>query len=110
MQLSLARWDNEYGESSGYWLVRELPGFVLEFALDEWHVTVPYPDGSALAGTYLESSPERVWGPGWSVDLDLVRSLTDVMNAIFPTRFAAFAALESALPSANSPSLCEVLG
>lgn len=111
MQLSLARWDNEYGESAGYWLVRELPGFVLEFCFSEWHVSIPYPDGSALAGTYLESSPNSVWGSGWAADQDLISSLSDVMNKSFPTRFAAFAALESALypAAANSSSLCEVV-
>ena len=110
MNLSLARWDDEYGESAGYWLVRELPGFVLEFCLSDWHVTVPYLDAQQLDGTALEDSPTKVWGDDWSARVDLLDSLGRVAHQAFPTRFAALSALESSLSSSNPSSLCELLG
>ena len=89
MQLSLARWNDEDGESAGYWLVRELPGFAIERLASGWSVI--------CADDYLRhQGPDsvRVWGEGWQPSYGLFYLIPAGLLGPHPTRSAALLALE----------------
>lgn len=105
MKLTLARWDNASGSSSGHWLVREIPGFRIVDGPDGWRVDCfPLPFASPHAGPFLVDVI-RVWGGGWSPRDDLYASLPRAVKSPHSTRAAALSALEACLSEAPSPVL-----
>lgn len=103
MKLSLSRWEDEHGDSAGYWLVRELPGFFLERSLEgSWQVQcLDFPVDAPLAGTVMQA-PCDLWGVDWSPRTDLYLTLPDGLVGPFPSRVSALFALENHLTPASS--------
>lgn len=110
MGFSLARWEDEHGDSSGYWLVRELPGFFLERSLDgAWQVgCLAFPDDAPLAGTVM-AAPCDIWGVDWSPDSRLFSSLPVSLIGPHSSRASALLALETHLAPAPRPALGALL-
>lgn len=92
MHLSLARREDHQGSSSGYWLIRQLPGFLLSRSYDgEWRIAC----GSTerLRG---ERSAKAAWGLLWEPDLSLYAELKSPSRG-YRTRAEALVALEAEL-------------
>ena len=104
MKLSLARWDYQ-GSSAGFWMVRELPGVVIYSLCGRGRWVVHC--GLDLFNGFGRDA-ERVWGLDFE---NKARPLPSPLleGAIYPTRYAALSALESAFSDASGSALSEVL-
>lgn len=98
MKLSLARWEDEHGDSAGYWLIREIPGVYLEHKfLGGWEVQIiTFPDDVALAGTVMQA-PVDTWGYCWEPNTELYDSLPKAVRGPHASRSQALMKLEAHL-------------
>lgn len=101
----LARWDDGYGSSAGYWLLRDVPGLVLVYTGSSWQLHA----GQELFVEY-PAAPERVWGPGFDPRPGgQLLAVTPALREAFSTRGAALLALEAVLEEAPRSVLGEAL-
>lgn len=110
MRFSLARWEDEHGDSAGYWLVRGLPGFFLERDLDgSWQLQCfTLPAESPFAGSVMQA-PCDTWGVDWSPEYDLFAALPRGVVGPHSTRASALFALESYLSPAPVSAVGDLL-
>lgn len=107
MKISLARWEFD-GSSSGWWMVRELPGVALVYVDTgrgcEWEVySRPGLFGDYPGDAWVEA--QAVWGKGFELT-----DLSCLPHKRFATRAQAVLALEAAFGDVPRPALCEVIG
>lgn len=104
MVLSCARWNDEDGETAGYWLVRQLPGFCIERSRDGWKIF--------CGDDYIRNQgpdSDRVWGKGWEPSYGLYHLLPDRLLNHYPTRSVALFELESFVNSLGPPPASPLL-
>lgn len=105
MKLSLARWDDHQGKSVGYWIIREIPGFMLERGYQgEWRVRCGSVEHLSQSNPFT-----RAWGMNWSPSFELYENLKATGKG-YPTRREVLSALEIELGGRQNPeALREVL-
>lgn len=103
MQLSLARWEDDHGDSAGYWIIRQLPGFVIERGAQGWKI---FCGDDYIRHQWVDAS--RVWGEDWEPAYGLFAATPQKVLGPHPTRAAALASLEAHLSKLSpSPSALE---
>lgn len=104
MELSLARWDDEDGETAGYWLIRQLPGFALEHFDNGWFTT--------CADDYIRGqgpSSDRVWGKDWIPSFRLYTSIPGKDLGPHKTRSEALHAIEKHVSQPAEPVISAII-
>lgn len=89
MQLSLSRWNDEDGETAGYWLIRQLPGFCVERSSEGWKIF--------CGDNYIRRqgpASDRIWGEEWEPSYALYATVPQQVLGPHRTRAAALARLE----------------
>lgn len=111
MQLSLARWEDDHGDSAGYWLIREIPGFFLERSLEgKWELKlIRLPVEYPLASTVMQA-PCDTWGADWESDSQLYDQLPDQVKVAHASRAQVLMKLEAHLGQHQDLALSEALG
>lgn len=116
MQLSLARWEDENGSSAGWWLIREIPGFYLNYVWKSWVVECFTPESletpQAHQGqTPLQKQASAIWGENFTPQTELYKNLPPAINASpgFTRRAEALNALSAALNHNTPSSLSQAL-
>lgn len=105
-RLALGRWDDECGQSAGFWLVKAVPGLALCRHPVGWIV-----QADELVYDIYSLSPQRAWGEDFST-----RPAYQLMDAnpeldrIFTSRAEAALAVQQALAESEAPALAAVLG
>lgn len=106
MKLSLARWPDFRGDSSGFWLVRELPGFLIQSTDGgkNWEILCEddYVRHDGPAAT-------RLWGENWQPQTETYDRLKEVVERNYKTRGEAIMALEIALNPKNTQAISEII-
>jgi len=110
---SLARWNDRWGNSKGWWLVREVPGMCIHRSrpVSGWEVRAVEEDDRQL-DWYLSllTDAERVWGK--NADLQKAERLlasTDHIKPVFATRGAALHWIEGLIEIPARSALSEML-
>ena len=104
MELSLARWDDEDGETAGYWLIRQLPGFVIEHFDSGWITT--------CSDDYIRGqgpSSDRVWGENWVPCYGLYTAIPAKDLGPHNTRGEALHAIEQHVGKPTAPVIAEMI-
>lgn len=104
-KLTLARWPNQHGNSSGLWLIRELPGCRIVRQGKEWFAygSNNNPDANPESSTY------KTWGQDFQFDKILVERLDGVLGKAYETRGQLILEMEAALNKDQAGSLKEIL-
>lgn len=101
MQLTLSRY-NPYGNTSGLWLVKELPGvMIIRSDPQTWVIIVHRPDRPF-------TEYDRVWGMEWKLTPDILIALNQTKGN-YPSRAAALFALQNAISKPQENNLGEII-
>lgn len=105
-RVSLARWEDDRGDSTGWWLVRQIPGLAVTCNGTMWQLAA----ADDLFDHYPQA-PRRLWGenfsarPGWQL-----LQAHPQLRRDFRTRAEALLALENELAGPDgAPALAEAL-
>lgn len=106
MKLSMARWDDAVGKSAGWWLIKELPGFMLVRILGGGWIIHLGPEGYLNRGS---DGARQLWGEDWKPRRDIWQQNQDLKHKEYPTRKAALLELEKRVGKPKQNQLADLL-